>query len=101
MKLDSMPGAVGGRRASAFRRSVLAETISQESTKLRTIITIHAVQAAETNQASGMVVTPVVKVNFLRCFRNQSAFRRLFVRGKRCRRPRTFHSGPNRHRLTH
>jgi hypothetical protein len=43
---------------------VLAETISQESTKLRIIITIHAVQAAETNQASGMVVTPVVKVNF-------------------------------------
>ena len=57
-------GAVGGRRASAFRRSVLAETISQESTKLRIIITIHAVQAAETNQASGMVVTPVVKVRF-------------------------------------
>jgi hypothetical protein len=45
-------------------RSVLAETISQESTKLRIIITIHAVQAAEANQANGMVVTPVVKVNF-------------------------------------
>ena len=36
-----------GRRAKGvrFRRSVLAETISQESTKLRIIITIHAVQA--------------------------------------------------------